>query len=222
MLKPQFDVTAFEEMISRRGRPFLWERARRCPCFDPRTRSPQEVCPFAPSCSGTGYVYATQGTYKATILGITGSKQWAKFGEWMQGDAVMTFPSALLIGDKDRITLSTGEYRETALLVKGKKDTLPAPSTLEIVECHDGIRFYRSGLDFDLVEGALVWKGLRPAEGANYTVLFRAHPVYVVWLQLPQIRAQVAGVTPSGAAVTREMPRKVALRRWIDYTQPGG
>lgn len=219
-MPPRFDVNRFEEMIDRRGRSFQWERARRCPCYDPRTRSPREACSL---CFGLGYTYKTMGDYRATILGITGSKQWARFGEWLQGDAVMTFPSSLLIGDKDRITLTSGEFRESDVLVKGTNDTLICPNVLEVLECGDENRLYTVGRDFVLSGSTIVWRGLQPADGASYSVLYRALPVYVVWMQLPQIRAQVpTGFDDTGAAILKEMPRKVALRRWLDYVRPGG
>lgn len=218
-MNPKFTVSKFENMISRRGRPFRWERARRCPCFNPQTRSPRETCI---DCAGIGWVYRLIGTYTATILGITGSKQWAKFGEWLEGDAIMTFPSALGIGDKDRITLTTGDFRESELLTKGETDVLLNQEVVSIIECADEDTTYEEGLDFHLDGATIVWVGSQPADGVQYSVLYTARPVYVVWLQLPQIRAQVTAPDSTGTPVVKEMPKKVALRRWMDFTRPAG
>lgn len=215
MAKPQFDVAKFEELIQRRGRSFSWERARRCPCYNARTRSPLETCV---DCDGLGWVYSLQGAHKATLLSITASKKWAKFGEWLEGDALMTFPASLLIGDKDRITLTTGVNRESEILIKGTRDVLLNREVVDILELADVDRTYRLGIDFTLSGSTIVWQGAHPATGAAYSVLYTYRPVYVVWLQLPQVRAQV----DQGGGALLEMPRKVALRTWLDFKRPQG
>lgn len=215
--KPRFDVAAFEGLIQRRGRDFVWERARRCACQNPRTRSPLENCP---QCHGVGWAYTTMGTFRATILGIMGSKQWARFGEWLTGDAQISYSASLLMGDKDRITLTTGEYRESCVLTKGKNDVIPEVSVFEVIECGDLQRLYVAGRDFVLRGPEVVWQGQQPTDGSTYSVLYRARPVYVIWMVLPQIRAQVQeSLDANGQPVFAEMPRKAALRRWVDFVR---
>lgn len=211
---PQFTVSKFEGLIQRRGKNLTWERARRCPCFDPLTGQIPENCTI---CNSDGYLYTLMGSYRATVLGITGNKQAARFGEWVQGDCVMTFSSSMLVGDLDRITLTDAVYRESAVLVKGTKDTLPEPTAFSVLECSDETRSYVPGQDFDLVGATIVWKGLQPAEGATFSLLYTARPVYVVWKTFPQTRALVPTVQPDGSQTLAEMPRKVQLRRWVDW-----
>ena len=211
MIHPRFDVDKFESMIATRGKLLQWEQARFCPCYDPSSRAASENCPLG--CDGFGYLFENQGTFTGTILGMTGSKQYARFGEWLTGDAVLTFPSELLIGDHDRITVTEDIYRESDRLLRGKKDTLIDAAPLAVLECSDETRSYEQGIDFDLVGSTLVWKpGLGPANLATYSVLYTGRPVYVVFLQLPQHRAK--------GKFGREMPRKVALRRWLDWARP--
>jgi hypothetical protein len=206
---PRFTVGKFEDMIARRGKLLLWERARMCPCWNMASRSAQEGCLL---CSGFGQVYSTQGHFTGTVLGMASSKQYAKFGEWLAGDCVLTYPAAYLLGDRDRITVTTDVYRETDVLQRGTRDSLPEPNLLSILECQDQTgRFYTQGDDFDLAGKQIVWRPNRgPANLVTYSVLYTARPAYVVYLQLPQHRALSGG---------REMPRKVALRRWLDFTR---
>lgn len=210
MLNQHFDTNKFEAMIATRGKVLHWEQAQFCPCYDPVSRSASETCP---TCDGFGYQFTDMGTFTGTILGMSGSKTYAKFGEWLTGDAVLTFPSSFLIGDHDRITVTEDIYRETDRLQRGKKDSLIEPNVLEILSCQDQNRSYSAGVDFDLVGPKIVWRtGSGPANGATYSVLYTGRPVFVVFLQLPQHRAKGKG--------GREMPRRVALRRWLDFFRP--
>ncbi len=216
-LHPRFDVGAFEDFLRRRGRDFLWERSRRCPCQNPRTRSPLETCP---QCHGVGWAYTAQGIHRGAILSITANKAWARFGEWLSGDAQLTFSADLLIGDKDRITLQTGEYRESVVLTRGGKEIIPDPTVFDVLECGDDTGLYVPGRDFVLHGAEIRWRGQQPALGGTYSVLYRARPTFMVWLTLPQIRALVRqGFDADGNPLYGEMPRKVALRRWIDFVR---
>jgi hypothetical protein len=218
---PNFDVELFEEMIRERGRDFTWERAKRCPCFVPRLRSAREDCPL---CFGLGHQYTLQeGTYRATLLSITGDRRYAKMGEWIMGDMSMTFESSLGIGDMDRITMiggdEHGKHRGSDLLIRGTKDKLIDRGVYELIEVSDEVTAYTADLDFRLVDGEVVWTGQQPAVGTVYTVLYWARPVYVVFMTLSQDRTPVPSVAADGSAVERVMPRKVALRLWIDFVR---
>lgn len=207
MLHPRFTVEKFEGMIAARGKVLGWERASYCPCYDAASRSADEDCD---RCDGFGYTFADQGTFTGTILAMAGSKSYAKFGEWLTGDAVLTFPAAYLIGDRDRITVTEDIYRESDRLQRGRRDKLIEPNVLEVIECQDETQSYTQGEDFDLVGNEIVWRpGFGPAEDATYSVLYTGRPVFVVFMVLPQHRAK--------GKVGKEMPRKVALRRWLDF-----
>lgn len=210
MIHPRFTVEKFESMIAVRGKLLRWERAKFCPCYDPISRSADETCP---NCDGFAYTFSDQGEFTGTILGMSGSKQYGRFGEWLSGDAVLTFPSSILIGDHDRITVTEDVYRETDRLQRNRRDNLIEPNVLEILECVDENRSYTAGIDFDLVGSKIAWRpGFGPADKATYSVLYTGRPVFVVFLQLPQHRAKGKG--------GKEMPRKVALRRWLDWVRP--
>lgn len=207
MLHPRFTVESFEGMIAARGKLLRHERARYCPCYNAASRSADEDCP---NCDGFGYQFSDRGTFTGTILGMAGSKQYAKFGEWLSGDAVLTFPASILIGDRDRITVTEDIYRESDRLQRGRRDRVIEPNVLEIIECVDEHRAYTVDVDFVLTGNKIDWlPGMGPADGATYSVLYTGRPVFVVFLVLPQHRAKGKG--------GREMPRKVALRRWLDY-----
>lgn len=207
MFHPHFTVEKFEGMIAARGKLLGWERASYCPCYNADSHSADETCP---NCDGFGYTFADMGTFTGTILGMSGSKSYAKFGEWLTGDAVLTFPAAYLVGDRDRITVTEDVYRESDRLRRGIRDKVIEPNVLEIIECSDETRSYTVDEDFQLVGRELVWFPSRgPADGATYSVLYTGRPVFVVFLVLPQHRAKGKG--------GKEMPRKVALRRWLDF-----
>lgn len=226
MSNPQFDVFRFEDLISDpatggRGRPFRWESGRKCPCYVERLRSPKEDCPL---CEGLGRVYTLKenpegGPFFGAILSIMGDRKYAKFGEWLAGDSVLTFANALKIGDRDRITLLDGEYSESELLIRGTRDKLADVGAFEVTECGDEERTYQVGLDFNLVDGEIAWVGQQPAEGVTYSVRYLARYAYVVWLQIPQDRTHVPTVASDGSLADEVMPRKVALRRWVDFVR---
>lgn len=207
MLHPKFTVEKFEGMLRARGKLLGWERASYCPCYNVSSRSADEDCP---NCDGFGYTFEDMGTFTGTILGMSGSKSYARFGEWLTGDAVLTYSADYLIGDKDRITVTEDVYRESERLQRGRRDSLNEPNVLEVIQCEDETRSYTEGEEFDLNGSDLVWRdGFGPEDQATYSVLYTGRPVFVVFMVLPQHRAKGKG--------GREMPRKVALRRWLDF-----
>jgi hypothetical protein len=210
MRHPRFTVQKFEGMIAARGKVLKWERARFCPCYNPASRSSDEDCPL---CDGFGYTFTDMGQFTGTILGMAASKSYGRFGEWLAGDALLTYPQDYLLGDRDRITVTEDLYRESDRLQKGLRDHIIEPNVIEIIECVDENRAYTQGIEFNLVGQKIEWNpGMGPADGGTYSVLYTGRPVYVVFQQLPQHRARGKG--------GREMPRKVALRRWLDMVRP--
>jgi hypothetical protein len=217
MSSAEFHPEYFEDMIGRRGKSLRWERARQCPCYDEKRRSPRMGCS---DCGGLGKVYTTQTnpadstpSFTASVLSVTSSKKFAKFGQWEAGDCVCTYPESMLLGEGDRLTLTNVIERETDLLIRGARDVLIEPDVVEVLECGDEERLYTPGTDFAVVGSEITWNGAQPALGASYSVIYTARPAYVVWLQLPQHRRLIA-------EAGREMPRKCVLRRWRDVKRP--
>lgn len=217
-MKPRFTPEKFEELINRRGRLIKWERGNRCPCQDAKRLSAEENCIL---CEGSGFVYTSQGEFKAVITSLLGKHKYTGFGDWISGDSVMTFAADKDVGDRDRITVNNAEERESDVLRKGKRDFLLEATITRIIEVRDRDRTYTEGLDFDRNNRNIVWKGIAPTDGAPYSVLYFYRPTYIVWLNLPQNRAVVTRTVTDGSTIEKRMPKKVALRRWRDFVNPG-
>jgi hypothetical protein len=220
----------FEEMITRRGVPVLWEKAIRCTCFDSYSGQPSYSCK---ACGGTGYVYAHP--VKVTtvlIMSLVLSKDFTPVGDFRMGDLVATVPKRYKaqdankkviwpfnpmydIGDYDKVTLLDSEYRAHDILVKDEPIGKRSPDTLSNQNITRVLNLVRTDantgevveyfpeVDFTLNGNKVEWVTQNsPAPGEKYSVLYYYNPTYIVYTQLPQPRDQDG----------QNFPKKVVLR----------
>lgn len=217
-------------MLYRRGRGVYWERAMKCSCYNEYSGNPNIACK---ACEGRGYIY-DEPIYEdaVAVQGLVVSKNYTPIGEYQMGDAVCTVPYKVpdksqipyserlvpmfWIGEFDRVTLMTSEFKYTDTVIRGTWFRQQPPDTLRHRHITDVIRvlqsdpdtgqvtIYEPGVDYELDGRTIKWldDGNSPAEETFYTVMYRYHPTYTVYTELPQARDQDG----------QHFPRKVILR----------
>lgn len=220
----------FEQMIKRRGKAVIWERAMRCSCFNEESGNPLEDCK---ACNGEGFIYDEPYVEDAVlVMSLALNKEFTPVGEYSMGDAVCTVPyekqdksvvpyvnvkvPMYWIGEHDKVTLLSTQFKATRAVRKGtwyrgrEPDVLPNTYVTEILRIIQAdsdtgdVTVYESGTDYNLDGNKVIWLngGQAPADGTFYTVMYLHHPTYVVYTDLPQARDQDGQI----------FPRKVVLR----------
>lgn len=122
-------------LLAELGQDVTWRKAYCCPCRTEYSGAAVEGCPV---CGGRGW---TWGEPIAGYLGLTGQKvqhEWKQFGEYMEGDVVVTLPSnssTYGIGDYDRVRFPNSSTDFNVSLRRGRTDS-PLPfSPISIERC---------------------------------------------------------------------------------------
>ena len=111
----------------------------------------------------------------------------SKWGEDLkQGDIESVIAANWMVKRGNIITLLTSFIPESAIITRGAGliDELPQFDVADItgqIEDVDGV-LYTNGIDFTLLEyNQLKWIGTTPAQGKNYSIVYRYHPSYMVY-----------------------------------------
>lgn len=225
----QMNALKFTDMISKRGMPVKWERAQKCTCWDEYAGQPSTTCK---ACNGFGYIY-DEPVYEDQVLvmSLILNKEFTQIGEYKMGDCIATIPELKKvkntetglweypknplydIGEFDKITLMSTEFRSTDVLIKGQSmygreaDTLRNPDVTQILRVLKAdpitgdITVYSKDINFTVDGNKINWiTGL--ADGEKYSVMYYHRPIYLVYTQLPQSRDQDG----------QHFPKKVVLR----------
>ena len=193
-------------MLELIGQAATWERASRCPCRSTRTGGADVACVV---CKGIGWIWDAPQPCAFGVSGSTPSRKFAAFGEWEDGDVLLTIPSDSLaydMGERDRITMTQSSLRSTEVLTRGTNETLRysqpiALSTVWGIVANARQEFYDS-IDFQLDGHTMLWLTTTLSAGQQYSVLYTARPQYFVYREL-------VGDRPMGG---RSMPRKVHVK----------
>ena len=78
---------AFNAHLDRIGESFLWRKAFACPCRNPQSGAANTKCTH---CSGVGQIWAAPVDATAGVAGQKVQLQWQQFGQYLQGDVVLT------------------------------------------------------------------------------------------------------------------------------------
>ena len=119
-------------------------------------------------------------------------------GEFVEGDANVTFMPWFNIGERDKLTIMHDEVvtRYVDLLKKGQAEKLKMDTIVKILEVRDLTRVYVEDVDYKLVgTHKIEWLPVltypnahSPATGAQYSVMYTARREYMVWGEVPQER----------------------------------
>lgn len=100
---PQFNVDKHADFVRRRGVDVLWERSFLCTCFNPKTRSPETLCPI---CKGRGIGYLIPVKTKMVLQNQKRSVMNQQYGMYDAGTSLGTTLPESPITFNDRITIS--------------------------------------------------------------------------------------------------------------------
>lgn len=207
----QLNPEDFNRFIQNIGQSVTWRRSFACPCFDANSGAAKSNCP---QCKGKGRIWNAA---LACVVGIAGQKvqkEWAQFGQWESGDAVVTIPSdvsAYAAGQFDRFMMLNSTDPFSEVLTHDGDDRLYLPvATIDRVFWLDPVTsvVVEGGIPTVAADGVLTWASGAPPAGVGYSVNGTRFSEYFVFNALPSDRNEHQGAA---------LPRKVVLRRFDLY-----
>ena len=202
----------FNGMLNRMGQNISWSRAHDCPCRDPNSGAARYDCPI---CGGKGVHWESSKTGKAAIAGQKVQENWAKFGQYENGDQVMSIPSDSILyemGQFDRMVMLNSSAPFSIPLVHDGQDKLyfPVQKIYRVFWIDNTNSIVDGGTPSVADDGTLAWSTGEPPAGEQYTITGRKHPEYFVFTDLPQDRAHYGGL---------DLPRRVVARLMDNFSR---
>jgi hypothetical protein len=227
-----FDADAFDDLIRNQGVRMVHWRSMRCPVgmVDPDDimRRPHE---HHQGCSN-GFVYTRAGEVTCSFLGNSKEVNLRDYGRMDSAAVQVTFPRTY--DDKPTTPIQMCQYdrlflKEEAITVVNwhtfaahvtGRDRLqfPAVTVNDLMDAHG--KTYVAGLDFDIVEGQIVWRGVGPGAGTVCSVRYSYRPFWYVERMIHEVR--VAQVEDDyGNRNLIRMPQQASLKReaWFEKEQ---
>lgn len=202
----QLDPNAFNRFLNSIGQLFAWRKSFACPCISPATNSPQPACPH---CHGKGFLW------RDPINGIAGvpsqkvQREFAKLGQWENGDMLLTIPSDSPLydmGERDRVLMLNGDDPFSINLRKGYNDKLPwQVKHIDRVFWIVGVNLVEGGIPAQQPDGSLVFASGAPPAGSAYSVSGTKYSEFFVYQDFPSDRPEHFG---------KKLPKKAQLRRF--------
>ncbi len=209
-----FSPGAFNQFLGQYGQigqEYAWYQSDACPCKDPYSGA---ALPDCPACLGRGVIYPAEPvTGVAALAGQRAQKDWATFGQYEQGDLVLTIPQAATIygmGQWDRVTALNTQQVFSQVLTAGSPLEKLWTSVLSLTKVFwlaaDGKTIIKGDLPTLNDDGTLTWgTGATPEPGQQYTLTGVKMLDYYCWGMFPTNRNFQQGL---------QLPRKVILRDW--------
>jgi hypothetical protein len=131
----------------------------------------------------------------------------------VQGEAVLTFPYNLNVGEGDILTAFAGSYPQKDIMtrVEGADDTIGAYFVMDISSCIGKKRDYIKGKDY-ILAGTNRIKWLcddAPLYGEAYSISYSIYPTYRVVKSIPQIRT----------SENQRLPKKAIVKLFSTYAE---
>jgi hypothetical protein len=183
------------------GQRLLWRRASVCPCRSAYSGGADQECP---RCRGLGTFWGAAVPAWAGAPGATSRRARAAFGEWEDGDVLLSIPatSPLWAADEnDRVVLLQGHEPFQVRRVRGDSDRVDFPVE-RFERCfwlgpEPDRAVVEGGLPrLDAATGALSWADpdAAPPGGTQYTLQGRRRPEYFLFGVMPVTRAHFGGL----------------------------
>lgn len=229
-----FDVEAFDELLRSHGVQFTHHRGMRCPVgmIDPfDSRRPHED---HSGCSG-GIIYTVAGKVTCSFGGNSMGTVQNEVGLLDQASVQATSPrfyddkpqESVLFFPLDRLYLANEElvvpnWQLFEHSLDGR-DRLNFP-VAQVQDLMDSAgNRYQQGQDFDVVNGALVWKGRRPDADSNTgrglvcSIRYLYRPFWYVKTIPHELRVSQVQNPVTGDRELQRMPQMVVLQREYVY-----
>jgi len=203
----RFNAGWFNAHLADMGQDFLWRRSSMCPCVNQNSGAAKHNCQY---CSGKGRSWAPGVAVKAGMASEKVLRQWAQFGRWESGDAVLSVPENSPLynaGQFDRVTMLNATDRFSLVLIRGQNDKIHFP-----VKHVDRV-FWINSSDA-IVEGGnaavdsggnLSWVSGAPPVGTQYSITGERFSEYFMYDDIPGDRNHHYG---------SRLPRKMVIRRF--------
>ena len=204
----RLNPAAFNTFLAGIGQRMLWQSASACPCIEVHSGAAKPGCPL---CLGKGHIYAAGVECVAGVASQKVVKQWAAFGMYEQGDAILVIPSdspLYAAGRWDKITMLNGSDRFSRVLTRGRNDRLHE-SILSVDKVFwlnpAGDTVVPGGIPTVAPDGSLTWASGEPPAGTKYTIEGQRRPTYFVFDNMPSDRNQHQGAL---------LPKNLVARQW--------
>lgn len=203
--------SAFNRFLVGIGQQIAWRRSYACACVNPTSGAPD---PKHQLCEGKGRVWDAPIN---TVCGVTNQNvnpKMAAFGNWEEGDMVMTVPSDSPMwansGRFDRIVLKNSTDVFSMPLTRGgvnERLLFPVESVSRCFWLHPTTRQIVEGaLPVISKDGVPSWpKGPEPPPGTSYSITGQRFDEYFIIDQLPSDRNEHSGAP---------LPKRLQLRKF--------
>ena len=207
----RFNPAAFDSHLNNIGQQFLWRRSYACPCVSPTSGASKPNCP---QCRGKGRIWDATST--ACVAGMANQKtaqEWAKFGMWQSGDAVVTIPQASPMYDMgmfDRVVMLNSDDVFSLVLTRGgvnEKIFEPVKSVTRLFWLDAQSNIVDGALPTVASDGTISWAtgATQPAVGTQYTIQGMKFSEYFCFGPFPSDRNEHQGM---------RLPKRVVLRKF--------
>lgn len=206
----RLNPAAFNSFLRGIGQQVSWRSSSACPCVSEHSGAADPQCPL---CRGKGHIWADG---VAGVVGVTRqdvNPEWRDFGNFELGDMTLSVGSDSPLYDMgrfDRLTLLNSTDRFSRVLTRGVNDfvlDMPVQSITRV--------YWIAADRHSLIEGdlpswdettrELIWSGVEPPVGGQYSITGTRFDEYFVWQALPSDRNEHQGAP---------LPRRVQVRKF--------
>lgn len=202
----QLSPSAFNDFLGGIGQSFLWRRSFACPCINPHSGAPSMDCPV---CAGKGQTWIDPIPCTAGIVGQSQLKKFAQFGEWNDGDTLLSIPSDSALyaaGVFDRVQAENRSESFSMNMIAGINDRVNfSVVSIERVAWINGTTLVDATIASINPDGTIVWGLNQPPSRTTFSISGRRRPEYYVYMDIPLDRPFHYGAA---------LPRRVVIRRF--------
>lgn len=204
----QLNPQAFNAHLGSFAEPFQWRRAFACPCLNPATGAPRANCP---GCSGKGRLWMPAVDASAAVASTNVQQQWARFGQFEQGDKVLSIPENSPLYDLmqyDRLTALTDTEGFSTAFIHGSPTERVHGKILEFSRCFwfsSGSTIVEGGLPTLDADGVLTWAAGEPPANKEYSLTGTRYQEFYCWGSFSVDRMKHGGL---------RLPRRMVVRRF--------
>jgi hypothetical protein len=205
----RLNPAAFDAHLNFIGQQFTWRKADRCPNINPSSGASVPNCPL---CGGKGVIWAPAVPAVAGMAAQQIQLRWAQFGQWQDGDAVVTIPENSPLynaGQFDRVVMLNATSYFSLPLTRGdpqEKIHEPVEKITRVFWLANGALVEGAAFPTVNADGSLTWPGIgAPPIGSQYTIGGTKFGEYFVWGPYPSNRNEHLGA---------RLPKRVVLRRF--------
>lgn len=204
----EFNAGWFNDHLASIGQDFLWRKASMCPCVNSNSGAAKHNCPL---CNGKGRIWNDPVKTTAGMASEKVLRQWAQFGRFESGDAVLSVPENSPLyeaGQFDRVTMLNATDQFSLVLIRGQNDKINFP-VQKVNRVYwigsNGSSLVEGGVPIVDSNGQLSWFTGTPPIGTQYSVSGTRFSEYFVWDDMPGDRNHHYG---------SRLPRKLVVRRF--------